>query len=297
MADNIPISLGGGAASIAAQDVSGVFYQKVELYGAGGSSVASIDPAGAVKVSVAGIVNVAGSVAAIVTGTPNVNVAGSVVAFQGGAPWANTNVGSVITVSQSSSTIAVVTGSVVAVQGTSPWAVTNVGSIVSLNVGSVITTNVGSVIAVIQGSSILAVPVGSTIAVLQSSSILAVPVSSVIAVIQGSIATGVFSSPSVVQGTADLRVVQGGSVAALAGPGAGIRIYVNAVQVSNFGPSSVLVKISDNTTSVLGWTIAPAGGGSNFNPTYRAALASPVTASISGTASVLVSMQGYTSST
>ena len=99
---------------------------------------------------------------------------------------------------------------------------------------------------------------------------------------------------SLVQGTADLRVVQGGSVAALAAPGASIRYYVNAVQVSNFGPSSVLVTIRDNTTSTLGWTIAPAGGGSNYNPMYRAAVNSPVTASLSGTASVLVSMQGYT---
>lgn len=99
---------------------------------------------------------------------------------------------------------------------------------------------------------------------------------------------------SVVQGIADLRVVQGASVAIISGAGAGIRNYIEHIQVVNFGSASVLVVIADNTTSVLGWTIAPAGGGSNYDCFYKGAANSPITASINGTASVLVSAQGFT---
>lgn len=100
--------------------------------------------------------------------------------------------------------------------------------------------------------------------------------------------------PSVIQGTADLRVVQGASVVILSAPGASVNNYVQNVQIANFGPSSVLVTIADNTTSILGYSIAPAGSGSNYNCFYKAAANSPVTASINGVASVLVSAQGFT---
>ena len=97
-----------------------------------------------------------------------------------------------------------------------------------------------------------------------------------------------------IQGSADFRLLQGASVAAITAQGAGIRAYVDHVQIANYGPSSVLVTIADNTTSILGYTIAPAGGGSNYNCMYRPEANSPITASINGTASVLVSMQGFT---
>lgn len=94
-------------------------------------------------------------------------------------------------------------------------------------------------------------------------------------------------------GTADLRVVQGASVAVIAAQGAGVRAYIDHVQVANYGSASVLVTLADNTTSILGYTIAPAGGGANFDTLFRPAANSPVTASLNGTASVLVSMQGF----
>ncbi len=102
-----------------------------------------------------------------------------------------------------------------------------------------------------------------------------------------------------VSGTADLRVVLGTSVAVLAAQGASIFTYITAVQVANMGPSSVLVTLAGGLGSILGYTIAPAGGGSNI--TYPNALRtgenSKFTASISGTASVLVSAQGFISKT
>lgn len=100
-----------------------------------------------------------------------------------------------------------------------------------------------------------------------------------------------------VSGVADLRVVQGASVVAITAPGASIFTYVREVQVANFGPSSVLVKIGGGLGSTLGWTIAPAGGGSNFTTRYKTGENSAVTASINGTASVLVTLSGFTAKT
>lgn len=310
----IPITQGSGATSVASEKVGNNDYQQVKIIGGqtGSTSVWGVNPDNSANVSVVGVVSAQQSGTVIsslvstvpssvivgasvfgnvgISGTPNVNTAGSVVAFQGGA-WT----ASLVSATPSS----VIVGA--SIFGLPPVNVTNTnlnvgGSVVAFISGTPNVNTAGSVVA-FQGTSPWAVTnAGSIITVWQNSSVLAVPVGSVIAVVQGSVAQGVFSSPSVVQGTADLRVVQGGSVAALASPGAGIRTYVTAVQISNFGSSSVLVKISDNTTSTLGWTIAPAGGGSNYNPLYRSAAASPITASINATASVLVSMQGYTSS-
>lgn len=97
-----------------------------------------------------------------------------------------------------------------------------------------------------------------------------------------------------VQGTADLRVSLGGSIVAIAAPGASIFTYIREVQVANMGSASVLVTIAGGLGSILGYTIAPAGGGSNYVTRLKTGANSAVTASISGAASVLVSMQGFT---
>lgn len=100
------------------------------------------------------------------------------------------------------------------------------------------------------------------------------------------------------RGTADLRVVQGASVALIGAQGASIFTYITGIQLANMGPSSVLVTFAGGLGSILGYSIAPAGGGSNIQ--YPNALKtgenSAFTASISGTASVLVSAQGFISS-
>lgn len=96
-------------------------------------------------------------------------------------------------------------------------------------------------------------------------------------------------------GTVDHRITLGASVQALAAQGTSVFTYVTAVQVANMGPASVLVTIAGGLGSILGYTIAPAGGGSNIvypNP-LRTGENSKVTTSISGIASVLVSMQGF----
>lgn len=279
---SIPISTGSGAASVAAELLSTLQYQQIKVLGGetGSTSVMGVNPDRSINVSVIGTVQMSGSVVA----AGNQSVSGAL------------NVsGSVLLGSSNASVIAVLQNS----------------SLITIASGSVLSVPTGSMITVWQNSSVLAVPVGSTIAVLQSSSIIARVTGSVVAlpasgsVLSNSTITSVATANGglpvyaqltrYVLGTADMRVVLGNSVVALGAPGAGIRNYVTNVQVANFGSASVLVKISDIHTSTLGWTIAPAGGGSNFNPFYRGADNSPITASLNGTASVLVSMQGFTS--
>lgn len=269
-----------------------------------------------------------GSVGAVIIGGSVIaQVIGSVVAVQQGSVGAvviggsviSQVIGSVITVFQDSSLIARVTGSVTAI---------NLGSIISLNIGSIITTNIGSVITVWQNSSVLAVPVGSTIAYLQAPSIVGTYSEDVAYTagdkglfilgmrndLMASITSAdleysghavgpvgekiVANSPITkwIRGTADLRVVLGASVTAIAAQGASVFTYITGVQIANIGGASVLVTLAGGLGSILAYSIAPAGGGSNIQ--YPNALKtgenSAFTASISGVASVLVSAQGFT---
>lgn len=99
-----------------------------------------------------------------------------------------------------------------------------------------------------------------------------------------------------IRGTADLRVVQGASVTAIAAQGASVFTYITGIQLSNMGSASVLVTFTGGLGSILGYSIAPAGGGSNilYPNALKTGENSAFAASISGTASVLVSAQGFT---
>lgn len=275
---SIPISTGTGVASVAAEAVSGLQYQQIEILGLGGGSTLGVNPDGSLNASIIGV--------------PNVSFANS-------------------------SILAVPVGSVIT---------TNIGSVITILQGSsILSVSVGSVITVIQGSSILSVPVGSTIAVLQAASIAGtyaedaahtpgdrgVFVLGVRHDLLSSITSGdsdysplgvgptgamtVHDAPITqwIQGTADLRVVLGASVTAIAAQGASVFTYIREIQVANFGPSSVLVTFTGGLGSILGYTIAPAGGGSNFITRLKTGANSAFAASINGTASVLVSAQGF----
>lgn len=101
-----------------------------------------------------------------------------------------------------------------------------------------------------------------------------------------------------VSGVADMRGNSGASVAVIAAAGANISNYVTGVQVTNYGPTSVLVTLAGSPSggSVLGYTIAPAGGGSNiiYSNALKTGANLPFTASINGVSSVLISAQGFT---
>lgn len=245
--------------------------------------------------------------------------------------WADSSVisvpvGSTIAVLQSSSIIAIVTGSVLAVGNTSVS-----GTVGASIIGWVpIQPSNTSIITRWADSSVLAVPVGSTVTVWQIPSVvgtyaedaahttgekgvftLAVRNDTLASVTSadrdysqvavGPVGETITANAPItkwIRGTADLRVVLGASVTAVAAQGASIFTYITSAQVLNFGPSSVIVTFAGGLGSILGYTIAPAGGGSNI--VYPNALKtgenSAFTASISGTASVIVSAQGFIAS-
>lgn len=325
MASNIPITNGQGQSSVAAEEIGSLKYQQIKVVGGqvGSTSVWGINPDRSAQVSVVGVVsaNVTGSIATIQSGTQITSVVSTVpssvlvgASIFGQLPAGTAVLGSVATLQGTNPWVIVGsvygTGSVVAFQGGAPWA----------------NTNVGSVITVWQNSSILSVPVGSTIAVLQSPSIVGTYAEDAAHTTgeKGVFALGVrndtqtsitsadgdYSPLAVgptgaviatdspitkwVQGTADLRVVLGASVTAIVAQGASVFTYIREIQVANMGSASVLVTFAGGLGSILGYTIAPAGGGSNFITRLKTGENSAFTASISGTASVLVSAQGFT---
>lgn len=271
---SIPISTGSGVASVAAEAVGGLQYQQIEVMGQGAASTLAINPDGSIKASI--------------VGTPSFSLSGS------------------------GSVVAVIPGSVITVFKDS----------------SILAVPVGSVVTVLQSSSILSVPTGSVITVWQTPSIvgtyaedaahtsgdkglftLAVrndTMSSITSasgdyspVAVGPIGENVVANAPITQwirGTADLRVVQGASVTAIAAQGASVFTYITGVQLANMGSASVLVTFAGGLGSILGYSIAPAGGGSNilYPNALKTGENSAFTASISGTASVLVSAQGFT---
>lgn len=261
------------------------------------------------------------------TGT---NTIGSVTALQGSSPWAVagsiaafqaglhiTSVSGQVTVVSSltggifpisGSVSAVVTnsvnvnGSVVATQGTSPW-------IVNFQNSSILATPVGSTITVFQNPSIVGTyaedaPSASgdkgflvmgarndTLASVTSndgdySSHVVGPAGELISV-NAPFTKWVFNSCSVFTTTSQV---------ALPAQGASIFTYVTAIQVSNLSANQVLVTFGTGSNSILGYTTAPANGGSNIvMPNgWKTTQNAPVTASISGgIASVFISIEGF----
>lgn len=247
-------------------------------------------------------------------------VLGSIAVLQGTNPWIMGSVSGALNVSGSillgSSNASVI----VALQNS---------SLIAINAGSVVAIPTGSTIAVLQSSSILAVPVGSTIALLQSPSIVGTyaedaaatsgdkglftlnvrndTLASVTsndgdygALTIGPSGEGVFANAPFtkwVQGTADFRQGNAGaSIIAIAAQGSSVFTYITGVQLANMGSASVLVTLASGG-SILGYSIAPAGGGSNIY--YPNGLKTPANfgfaGSLSGIASVVLSAQGFIS--
>ncbi len=91
--------------------------------------------------------------------------------------------------------------------------------------------------------------------------------------------------------------VVSGSVTALFSSVTGLRNYVTDIMVANTGSVATLVTFKDGSTSILGYTIAPATSGSNINGMafpFRTAPGQDFTFSVSPATSVLyVSAKGY----
>ena len=181
----------------------------------------------------------------------NQNISGSVVAFQGTPEW---------TVKSSiAGGIFPVSGSVAAVVTNFPTTQNISGSVVAWITNS---TN-SSIITVEKSSSIIAINAGSVVAISQGS---------VITVAQGSVASAIINTPQAsVHGTVKVfpaSVVTGhgsvngvASVQVLAAAGSGLHNYITDFTLSNTGATTTLVTFTDGDGSIMGKSIAPAGGG------------------------------------
>lgn len=269
---------------------------------------------------------VSGSIAATFTPPANQSVSGTAGASIIGLPpfvlGGSTNA-SVITVGGSAPGNQSVSGAV-NISGSVLLGSSNASVIAYLQSSSIIAINAGSVIAI---------PSGSVITVLQAASIVGTyaedaPAASgdkgflVMGARNDTLASvtsndGDYSSHVVgpageliaenapltkwVSGTASMLggVPLTSSVIVIAAQGASVFTYITGIQVANLGSASVLVGFYGATSSLIAYTMAPAGGGSNINIVngIKTNANGAFSASVSGTASIFVSAQGFISKT
>lgn len=294
-----------------------------------GSIISSANPAGsvtAIRTDTASVITtqLPGSIMAVsgtITPSGNQSVSGAVTAPAGSVMTIATLAGSVVAVRTDIASVITTqpAGSILATTALQPAgsllsAIQVAGSVMAVrtDLASVIaiTTAVGSTIAILQAPSIVGTYAEDAAHTSADKGVFALQVrndtmSSITSTDGdyspqavgpvGEVLTANSPITKWISGTADLRVVLGTSVQVLAAQGTSTFTYVTGVQVANLGPASVLVTIAGGLGSILAYTIAPAGGGSNVvypNP-LRTGENSKVTASLSGTASVLVSAQGF----
>lgn len=301
----------------------------------GGSIAASFTPpanqsvSGTVQTDVRGSVAVAiisGSIAATFTPPANQSVSGTVGAsIIGLAPFiigGSTNA-SVITVggsapaNQSVSGAINVSGSVLlGSSNASVISLLQTSSIIAINAGSVIAIPSGSVITVLQAPSIVGTFAEDSAHTSGDKGIFSLNVrndtlASVTsndgdygAMSLGPVGEAIFANSPITKWVSGTASMLGGvplqtSVTVIAAQGASIFTYITGVQVANLGSASVLVSFGGATSSIIGYTIAPAGGGSNitFPNALKTSANAAFSASVSGTASIYVAAQGFISKT
>jgi len=212
-------------------------------------------------------------------------------------------------------------GSVATLQGTNPW-------ITTFSNSSVLAVPVGSVIVLNQGSSILAVPVGSTITIQQAPSIVGTYAEDAahatadkgmfILGVRNDAVSSITSaerdySPVAVDDVGRNIVVPfagqqaciisyvgsvvSASVTLIKASVIGSRSYITDFLVANTGATDQLITFQGGDTSVIGYTIAPAGGGSNapgIAIPLRTTLSQDLAFKATGTSSVVyMTVKGY----
>lgn len=227
-----------------------------------------------------------GSVAAIVTFPTNQNVSGSVAAFQAGVrttSLVSTVPSSVIVGTSIFGQLpggTAVLGSVAALQGTNPWVVNfSNSSIIAINAGSVITINPGSIITIQQANSIVGTYAEDAAHTTADKGVFTLGVrNDAVASFVGAnldygpIATDAAGRTLMRPFAAEESRVEGYSstvnvsvTTLVAAAGAGLRNYITDVMIANTGATTTLVTFkSGGGASILGYTIAPTGGGSNM---------------------------------
>lgn len=275
-----------------------------------------------VRISSSSAPNSSGATVGIGTALPaGTNMLGSVAAYQGAIPW---TIGSIYG-NISGSVAATITnttlnvgGSVVAFQGTSPWVVNfQNSSIIALQAGSVVSLSIGSVITVLQAPSIVGtyaedapsasgdkgfLVMGARNDTLSSvtsndgdySSHVVGPAGELIAE-NAPLTKWISGTASALGGTP----TTGSLIPVIAAQGASIFTYITGVQIANASATNAWVTLLGGTNSVIGYTVAPANGGSNIY--YQNALKTNAnaafSASVSAVSSIYVSAQGFISKT
>ena len=281
----IPIMFKANVSSSVMQTPSPTF--PLPIYGSVSGTV-NVNPSSVLVLNPVSILAVtqSGAWSASLVGT----IPGSVVAFQGTSEWTvkSSIAGGIFPISGS------VTAIISASTNSSIITIEKSSSIIAINAGSVVAISQGSVITLNQGSSILAVPVGSTIAVLQAPSIvgtyaedsthttadkgifiLGVRNDGVVSFVSANLEYNAFAHDSAGRvlikpfssedGTIISYVgsVVSGSVTLISASAIGQRNYVTDFLIANTGSVAQLVTFQGGDTSLVGFTIAPAGGGSN----------------------------------
>lgn len=232
--------------------------------------------------------SVSGTVGASVIGhAPVVIVGGSIAASF--TPPANQSVSGTVGVTQQSTWIASVFGNV-SVIGTVPvtqagtWATSIVGApVVIEDSGHGTGANPGLFNLAVRNDTLSSV----TSADLDYSPYTVGPVGETI----------VANSPITKWVSGQTSIFSGVSVVAIAAQGASIFTYISGVQITNVGAAVSLVRFTGGLGSVLGWSVAPANGGSNIvfaNP-IKTGENSGFSASISAGGSVYLGVQGFIS--
>lgn len=288
---DVPITFGSGQASVATERVGARDYQIIKVVGAetGSTSVLGVNPDRSINVSVVGAVQITGSVVALTSG--NQSVSGAVTA----------QAGSVMTVAMLAGSVAAVTatapaGSILSV--TNPaGSVTAVSATFAAGSIATVVNPAGSVTTVVfQNSSIFTNQTGSVITVWQNPSIAGTYAEDsghttadkgifVLGVRNDAVASfvsanleytpmGVDSAGRSVTkpfAAEEARIEGYNSVVStsvttlVAAAGTGLRNYITDIQIANTGATTTLITFrSGGGTSVLGYTIAPTGGGSNI---------------------------------
>lgn len=275
-------------------------------------SVATLGIAG----SIMSVTAPAGSVATVIATAPagsimaTNQVAGSVMAVATGsvAAWLQSNNASVITVvSAGAISVGSVSGAVTAPPGSVSAVRTDNASVIAIS------TNVGSVITIQQANSIVGTYVEDaayatgdrglfflamrndlmasiTSADLDYSGVAVGPVGEAI----------VANAPITkwVQGTASMLgglPTTGVAVPIIATGGTSVFTYITGLQITNPSANNAFIRLIDSGGATLGFTIAPANGGSNiyFANALKTAANTGFSASVNTVASVYLSAQGF----
>lgn len=253
--------------------------------------------------TIGGFINVnliGGSV--LTSSTPNQSVSGTVGAsIIGLAPVSVSNFPTTQNVS----------GSVVGFQGTSPWVETFTNSsILAVPVGSVISVSIGSVITAWQAPSIVGTyaedsPSANADKGLFSLNVRNDTLTSITSADGDYSGMSVGPSGEVIVANAPLtKWVQGNASLftgiiqpIIAAQGASVFTYITGVQVANASANNAYITFFGATGSVVGYTPAPANGGSNIVllNAWKGNANGAFSASVSGVASVYLSAEGFIS--